>query len=83
MLDGGDVEGLAVVMEAEPVVTYAQPELGRFNVLKTLYVALASGGEVGQSTQNAQGGRLVDGAELGLCLVPPGDVLAAHVHCPG
>ena len=25
---------------------------------------------------------MVDGAELGLGLVPPGDVPAAHVHCP-
>ena len=54
MLDSGDVEGLAVVMEAEPVVADAQTELGRLDVLKTLYVALAGSGEVGQGTQNAQ-----------------------------
>ena len=83
VLDGGDVEGLAVVMEAQPVVADAQPELGRLDLLKTLYIALATGGKVGQGAQNAQGGRPVDSAELGLGLVPPGDVLAAHVHCPG
>ena len=33
VLDGGDVEGVAVVVEAEPVVADAQAELGRLDVL--------------------------------------------------
>ena len=53
MLDGGDVEGVAVVLEAEPVVADAQAELGRLDVLEALHVALAGGGEVGQGLQNA------------------------------
>jgi hypothetical protein len=83
MLDGGDVEGMALVVEAEPVVADAEAELGRLDVLEALHVALAGGGEMGQGLQNAQGGRLVDGAELGLGLVPSGDLLAVHAHSPG
>ena len=82
MLDGGDVEGVAVVVEAEPVIADAQAELGRFDVLEAFYVALAGGGEISESVQNAQGGGLVDGAELGFGLVPPGDLLAVHAHSP-
>ncbi len=70
-------------MEAEPVIADAQAELGRLDVLETFYVALAGGGEVGQGAEKAQGGGLVDGAELGLGLVSPGDLLADQVHCPG
>ena len=79
----GDVEGMAAVVEAEPVIADAQAELGRLDVLESLYVTLAGGGEVGQSVQKAQGNRLVDGAELSLGLVPPGDLLAVHAYCSG
>ena len=54
VLDGGDVEGVSVVVEAEPVVADAQAELGRLDVLKALHVAFAGGGEVGQGMENAQ-----------------------------
>ena len=33
VLDGGDVEGVAVVVEAEPVIADAQSELGWLDVL--------------------------------------------------
>jgi hypothetical protein len=41
MLDGGDVESLAVVLEAEPVVSDAEAELWRLDVLEAFYVALS------------------------------------------
>jgi hypothetical protein len=39
VLDGGDVEGLAVIVEAGPIVADAEAELGRLDVLKALHVA--------------------------------------------
>ncbi len=81
--DGGDVEGVSVVVEAEPVVSDAEAELGRLDALESFYVALAGGGEGGESMKNTEGGGLVDGAELGLGLVAPVDLLGVHVHCPG
>ena len=39
--DGGDVESVSVVMEADAVVADAEPKFGRLDVLKTLHVALA------------------------------------------
>ncbi len=83
MPDGGDEEGVAVVVEAEPVVSDAEAELGRLDALESFYVALAGGGEGGESMKNAEGGGLVDGAELGLGLVAPGDLFGVHAHCPG
>ena len=80
VLDGSDVEGVAVIVEAKPVIADPQAELGRLDVPEALHVALAGGGEVGQGAEKAQSGRLVDGAELGLGLVPPGDLLALHAH---
>ena len=65
VLDGSDIEGVAVIMEANPVIADAQAELGRLDILEALHVALAGGGEVGQGAEKAQGGRPVDGAELG------------------
>jgi hypothetical protein len=81
--DGGDVEGMAEVVEAEPVVSDAEAELGRLDALEPLYVALTCGGEIGESVEDAEGCGLVDGAELGLGLVAPGDLLGVHAHCPG
>ena len=80
--DGGDVEGVAVVVEAEPVVADAEAELGRLDALESFYVAVAGGGEGGESVKNAEGGGLVDGAELGLGLVPPVDLFSVDAHCP-
>ena len=39
VLDGGDVEGVAFVMEAEPIVADSQAELGRLGVSTELIVA--------------------------------------------
>ena len=66
MFDGGDIECVAVVVEAKAVVAKAQAELGRLDVLEAFYVTLAGGCEVGQGAEKSQGGGLVDGAELGL-----------------
>jgi len=41
MFDGGDVEGVAVVVEAHPIIADAKSELWRIDVLKALYVSLA------------------------------------------
>ena len=62
MLDAGDFDGIAEVMEAGAVVTDAEAELGRFNVLEALHIALAGVDELGQGVEDAQGGVLVDGA---------------------
>ena len=76
MLYSGDFEGVAEVVEAQTVVADAEPEFGRINVLESFYVAFASGGEAGKSVENAESGGLVDGAELGLGLIVPNDLLA-------
>jgi hypothetical protein len=56
VLDGGDVEGVAVVVKAEPVIADAQAELGGLDVLEALHIALASGGEVGQGAEKRDEG---------------------------
>jgi len=43
VLDREDEDGIAVVAEAHAVVTDAQAQLGRLDVLKALYVAFAGG----------------------------------------
>ena len=83
MADPETSHSFRLQFKADTVIADAQPEFGRLNILKALHVALAGGGEVGQGVEKAQGGRLVDGAELGPGLVPPGDLLAIHAHCPG
>jgi hypothetical protein len=82
MLDGGDVEGMVDVVEAHPVVADPQPELGRFDGLQALHIAFAGRDKMGQGAQNAQGGWLVDGAELGFGLVLPDNLLAVHAYWP-
>jgi hypothetical protein len=74
VLDAGDFDGIAEVVEAGAVVADAEAELGRFDVLEALHVAFAGVDELGQGVENAQGGGLVDGAELGLGLVSPDDL---------
>jgi hypothetical protein len=55
VLNGGDVQGVADVVEADAVVADAQAELWRLDVLKALHVAFSGGGEVSQDVQNAPG----------------------------
>jgi len=62
VLDAGDFDGIAEVMEAGAVVADAEAELGRFNVLEALHIAFAGVDELGQGVEDAQGGVLVDGA---------------------
>ena len=76
MLDGGDANGISVVMEADAVVADPQPELRRFDVLQTLDVAFTGVQVASQRMQDAEGGGLIDGAELSLGLVLPDNVLA-------
>ena len=47
--------------------------------MKALDIALASGDEMSEGVENAQGTRLVDGAELGLGLVLPGGHFSARL----
>ena len=53
MPDGCDVKGLAVVVEAEPVVANAKAEFGRLDVLEALHISFAGRGEESQGAQNA------------------------------
>ena len=78
---GGDANGAFVFMEADAVVTHPQPELGRFDVLETLHVALAGFQVASQRVQDAQSSGLIDSAELSLGLVGPENVLA-HAYRP-
>jgi hypothetical protein len=78
---GSDAQGVFVFMEAHAVVTDAQPELGRFNVLETLHVAFAGFQIAGQRVQDAESSGLIDSTELSLGLVGPENVLA-HAYRP-
>jgi len=82
VLDGEDEDGIAVVVEADAVVADAEAHLWRLNVLKALYVAFAGGEIAGDGVQNAQGCVLVDGAQVGLGRVSPGDLFLSHAYCP-
>src|SRR5450631_1667696 len=68
---GGDADDVSVVMEADAVVAYPQPELRRLDVLETLNVAFAGFQIVGQRMENTEGSGLIDGAKLSLGLVVP------------
>ena len=78
---GGDADDVSVVMEADAVVAYPQPELRRLDVLETLNVAFAAFQIVGQRMENTEGSGLIDGAKLSLGLVVPDNVLA-HAYRP-
>ena len=82
MSDGENLDGVAEVVEADAVVADAEAELRRIDVLKPLYVAFAGTDEACQSVEDAEGGGLVDGAETGLGLVCPDDLLG-HRYWPG
>jgi hypothetical protein len=58
-------------MEADPIITDAQPKLRRFDVLKTLEVALAGFQIAGQRMQNPQSSKLIDSAEISPSLIHP------------
>jgi hypothetical protein len=73
---GSDAKGVSVVMETHAVVADPQPELRRFDVLETLDIAFAGFQIAGQRVEDAEGSRLIDGAELSLGLVVPDNVLA-------
>jgi len=81
VLDGEDFDGVSEVMEAEAIVADAEPELWGVDVLEALYVAFAGGEKTCQSVEDAEGGGLVDSAELGLGLVCPDD-LPEHGYWP-
>jgi hypothetical protein len=68
-------------VETEAVVADAEPELWRDDVLEALHVAFASGEITGHGVQDAEGCNLIDGAEVGLALVSPGDLLG-HDYWP-
>lgn len=53
-----------MIVKADAVVADTQPELGRLDVLETLHVAFSGAQIAGQCMENAEGSRLVDGAEL-------------------
>ena len=82
VFNGGDANGAFVVMEANAIVTDPQPELGRFDVLETFYVAFAGFQIASQRVQDAQSSGLIDSAELSLRLVGP-DNVPAHAYRPG
>lgn len=81
MADREDLNSLIGIMEAEPVVTDAEPELGRIDSLKPLHVALAGGDMTGQSVKDAECGVLVDCVELSLDPVVPNNPLG-YVYWP-
>lgn len=61
-------------MEAEAVVSNAQPELGRLNPWEALYVTFAGSDEMSQGMEDAKSGRLVNSAKLILGMVLPDDL---------
>jgi hypothetical protein len=75
----GNANGITVVMEADAVISNPQPELRRFNVLKALDIAFASGQITSQDMQDVERGGLVDGTKLSLGLIIPDNALA-HVY---
>jgi hypothetical protein len=62
VLDGEYEDGIAVVVKAHAVVSDAQAQFRRLEVLKALYVSLAGGEIAGDVVQDAQRRGLVDGA---------------------
>ena len=74
MFYGGDANDVSLIMKTHAVVADAQPELRRFNVLETLYVAFAVFQVASQRVQDAQSSRLIDSAELRPGLIGPDNV---------
>jgi len=83
VLDGQNSNRVSVVVEAHTVVAGAQPHLGRLNILQALNVAFGECEIAGNGMQNAQRRGLIDGPQIALRLVGPGNALLAHAHWPG
>ena len=75
MFHGEDFDRVVGVTEAIAVAAYAKAELWRFDVLESLDVAFAGCEQAGQGVENAEGGGLIDSAEVGLGPVAPNDLL--------
>jgi hypothetical protein len=73
MFDGENHDGIATIMEPDSVSTDAQAKLGRFDVLKALYIAFPGVNEARQTVENSHRGWLIDGPDIGLCLIGPDD----------
>ncbi len=58
VLYGEGFDGIAQVMEADAIVSDAEPKLWRVDVLEALYIAFAGGEETGQSVEDAERGGL-------------------------
>lgn len=53
MLDGRDIENLAIVIEPHAIIAHAQSELGRIDTLEPFYVAFSGCGKMGKSVKNS------------------------------
>ncbi len=62
MLDREDEDGVAVVVEADAVVAYAQTQFWRLDLLEAFNVSFAAGEIAGDGMQDAQRRALIDGA---------------------
>ena len=76
MLDGKNLNRMAVIIEADAVVADAQTVLRRFDALKTFDVTLLGLREARQGMKDTHCSLLVDSANIGPALVGPGNPLA-------
>lgn len=81
MFYGENQDGIAEIVESHAIVADAEAELWRLNILKALDIAFAGGEITSHDMQDAEGGSLIDSAEVSLGLVGPGDLLP-HRYWP-
>lgn len=79
MFDGQDQDGSSQIVEANAVITGAEAQLWRFDILKALHIAFAGGQLTGHAMQDMEGGGLVDSAQIGFGLLGPGDLLPHYL----
>ncbi len=71
-----NLDELTVIVEADSVSAGAQAKLRRFDVLKAFHIAFPCLNEACQSIENPYRGLPIDGANVGLGLVGPGDLFS-------
>jgi hypothetical protein len=81
--DAEDLEPIAVIIKANPVIAEAEAQFGRISALEPLHVAFFSREKAREPMQEIDSTVAVDGANMGSGLVCPGDLLCRFLFCRG
>jgi hypothetical protein len=81
--DAEDLEPIAVIVKANPVIAEAEAQFGRISALEPLHVAFLSREKAREPVQEIEGVVAVDGANIGSGLVCPGNLFCHFLLAAG